>query len=116
MGRSSRTKGAVGERELAAFIRSFGFACERTGRNGRTSEDVTHDVPGLHIEGKRARVRATERWVAQAEADAPDGLVPAVFYRLDRDRWRVDMLASELLRLKQIERDVLAAFPERKAA
>lgn len=105
MGRASRSKGSRGEREFAAFARTFGFRCERTGRNGKTSEDVTHDIPGLHVECKRWKARDIGAAVAQATGDAPAEMVPAVFYRLDRDQWRVDLPASELLRLKALERD-----------
>lgn len=110
MAAKSRRKGANGELEFARLAQTFGFDCERTGRNGKTSEDVTHNIPGLHVEVKRARDRSMKAWVEQAEGDAPEGLVPAVFYRLDRDQWRVDMPAAEVLRLKALERDACATL------
>lgn len=104
MGRASRTKGAVGERELARTIRAHGFACERTGRNGITSEDVTHDIPGVHLEAKRRETLAIPAWIRQAETDAPAGRVPVVAFRQSRQPWRVVVSLEEFLRLKQIER------------
>ena len=106
-GRTSRTKGAVGERELAKVIRAYGFSCERTGRNGRTSEDVTHDIPGVHLECKRREVLSIPAWLRQAEADAPADRVPVVAFRQSRQPWRVVLPLEELLRLKQIEREGL---------
>ncbi len=111
----SRQKGAAAEREFAALIRQHGFTGERTGRNGKTSEDVTHDVPGVHIEVKRREALELAKWLRQAEKDAGD-LVPVVAYRKSREPWRVVVPAAEFLRLKAIERDVLLAFPTRKAA
>jgi Holliday junction resolvase len=113
MGRASRAKGSRGELELARIIREHGFACERTGRNGRTSEDVTHDIPGVHLEAKRRESLALPAWLKQAEGDAAPGLVPVVAFRRSREPWRVVVPLDDWLRLKQIERD---SIPERKAA
>lgn len=104
MGAPSRRKGASGERELARIIRTHGFACERTGRNGITSEDVTHDIPGVHLEAKRRETLAIPQWLRQAEGDARPGLVPVVAFRQSRQPWRVVVPLDEFLRLKQIER------------
>jgi Holliday junction resolvase len=101
----SRAKGASAEREFAALIRQHGFACERTGRNGRTAEDVTHDVPGVWLEVKRREALELAKWLRQAEKDAGD-LVPVVAFRKSREPWRVVIPAAEWLRLKQLERDV----------
>lgn len=114
MGRASRTKGSRGELEAAALIRSAGFAAERTGRNGRTSEDVTHDVPGAYIEVKRDQRLSVDAMVRQVETHAEPGTVPTVLYRRDLQPWRVVIPASEWLRLKALERDT--ATPLRKAA
>lgn len=105
MGKSSRTKGAAGERELAQLIRRRGFACERTGRNGRTSEDVTHDIPGVHLEAKRRETLAIPAWLRQAEHDAPEGRVAVVAFRQSRQPWRVVVPLDEFLRLKLLERE-----------
>lgn len=113
MGRAARAKGAAGERELSRVIRAHGFECERTGRNGITSEDVTHDIPGIHLECKRDERLSVDAMVRQAERDAPRDLVPVVAYRRSRQPWRVVVPLDEYLRLKALER---AASPLRKAA
>ena len=115
MSAASRRKGASAERDLAREIRAHGFTCERTGRNGRTSEDVTHDIPGAHIEVKRCERIELDKWLRQAEHDA-GALVPVVAFRKSRQPWRVVLPLSEFLRLKALERDVDAAFSERSAA
>lgn len=102
MGKPSRDKGSAGERELAKLIRSHGFDCERTGRNGRTSEDVTHSIPGIHVECKRDERLSVDAMVRQAERDAADGLVPVVIFRRNRQPWRVVVDANEYLRLLAI--------------
>lgn len=106
-GRTSRTKGASSERELAAAIREHGFNCNRMGRNGRTAEDLDHDVPGVWFEAKRRETLAIPAWLRQAEADAPADRVPVVAFRQSRQPWRVVLPLEELLRLKQIEREGL---------
>lgn len=103
-GRTSRTKGAVAEREFAEVLRKHGFKGERTGRNGRTSEDVTHDVPGVHLEVKRRETLAIPQWLRQAQEDCGD-LQPVVAFRQSRQPWRVVVLAEDWLALKRIERD-----------
>lgn len=104
MGKASRTKGAASERELASIIRDHGFDCARTARNGLTSEDVTHTVPGVWLECKRRETLAIPAWTRQAEKDAPAGLVPVVAFRQSRQPWRVVLPLDEFLRLKQLER------------
>ena len=54
-GRTSRNKGKVGERELAAALRAEGFESARRGQQysgSETSADVV-GLPGIHIECKR---------------------------------------------------------------
>ena len=101
-GRTSRNKGAVAEREAAELLRRHGFKGERTGRNGRTSEDITHDIPGVHMEVKRRETLAIPQWVRQAEEDCGE-LEPVVMFRQSRQPWRVVVLAEEWLRLKRME-------------
>lgn len=112
MSTTSRRKGATGEREFARFAREHGFVCDRTGRNGRTSEDVTHDIPGVHLEVKRRETLAVNEWVRQAERDAGD-LCPVVAFRRSRQPWRVVIPAAEFLRLKQLER---VLYPDKRKA
>jgi len=101
-GKSSRTKGSMAEREFAALLVAAGFKGERTGRNGRTSEDVTHDIPGVHLEVKRRETLALPEWLRQAQKDC-GSLEPVVAFRQSRQPWRVVVLAEDWLRLKKME-------------
>lgn len=99
-GKRSRNKGANGEREFARLVAAHGFDCERTGRNGRTAEDVTHSIPGVHLEVKRDERLSVDAMVRQAERDAAEGLEPVVGYRRNRQPWRIVVNADEYLRTK----------------
>jgi hypothetical protein len=101
MGLMSRTKGKVGEREIAALVRDLtGWDVRRRVRQHDGDSDL-EGVPGWSVEVKRhataprADIRA---WYAQAQRQAAaDGLLPVLFYRRDRDDWRaVWPLASML--------------------
>ncbi len=99
MGRSQRTKGAGGERELAAALRAL------TGHDVRRlvrQHDGDHDLlglPGWAIEVKRygaATPALVASWwqqavlqAARAQLAQPGRAVrPLLFYRLDRGAWR----------------------------
>ena len=101
-GKSSRTKGAVAEREFAAVLRQAGFTAERGARNGKTAEDVSHSVPGVWIECKRCEKLSLPEWLRQAERDCGP-LEPVVAFRQSRQPWRVVVLADEWLKLKRMQ-------------
>ncbi len=95
MGKASREKGKRGEREVAAIIRDLlGFDASRRVRQHEGDSDIL-GVPGWVIEVKRRRQAARgdiRQWWHQAEAQARkagEGLLPVLFYRLDRHDWRV---------------------------
>lgn len=94
MGSKSRSKGARGEREAAAFLKSLGFTAERNGRNGYSADDlIVEELPNVHIEVKRDEsidvgTKALDDALAQAEANAVDR-VAAVLWRKNRARWRL---------------------------
>ena len=92
-GRSSKNKGASFERKLAKifkeafgidFVRtplSGGFARNMDGAEGFRGDIVPADRDAvflLHVEAKNAKVWSFPRWMAQAEADAPEGKIPIV--------------------------------------
>ena len=89
---NSRTKGAVGERELALLLRTAGYANARRSAQycGNTGEapDIT-GIDGLHIECKRREQIQDEVFLQQAEREAKKGLVPLVAYRRSREKWKV---------------------------
>lgn len=89
----SRNKGKVGEREVAALIREHtGYDCQRRVRQHDGDSDLL-GVPGWSVEVKRyGRVDRADirKWWAQAvEQSKSSKELPALFYRRDRDEWRV---------------------------
>lgn len=88
MGRKSRRKGARGENEVANILRTRGWDASRN-RIGVTVQDIVHDIPGVHLEVKRAEKIQLQAWLRQAEDDAREGDHPAVVFRRSRDPWRV---------------------------
>ena len=97
-GRMARSKGARGEREFASLLRDHGFESQRSARNGKTDEDVEHNISGVHFEVKRVERLQIDKWVKQAERDAKDK-IPIVVYRKNGDKWRAVIPAEELLKL-----------------
>jgi hypothetical protein len=111
---NSREKGARGERELANYLRQFGFDARRgqqyCGANG--DADV-EGLPGIHIECKRVEKMDVNSWLQQAEDDSyADSLkhgfkvIPAVFHRQNADpkkptkgRWKVTLFAEDFIEL-----------------
>jgi Holliday junction resolvase len=108
MGLKSKTKGKVGEREVAELLREFGFNARRGQQfaGGGDSPDVVSDMEGFHIEVKRTG-KQTDIFAAleQAKRDrkknadgspAEDALV---FHRKNNKDWIVAMDAREFMRL-----------------
>ncbi len=96
-GKKSRNKGARGEREFAEVLRGYGFEGERSARNGKTDEDVQHNIDGVHFEVKRVERLTIDKWVQQAERDANQGETPIVVYRKNGDKWRAVIPVDDLL-------------------
>ena len=90
MSAMQRTKGASGEREIAAIIRDLtGFEVNRRVRNHEGDSDLT-GIPGWSVEVKRHKKadRADiAKWWAQTVRQA-NGELPVLFFRRDRDIWR----------------------------
>lgn len=101
MGAKSQRKGRAAELELAYILQGYGYDVEAgQALNYGTIPDLT-DLPGIHVECKRAEALRLTEWMAQAERDAQrfgDGL-PAVFHRGNRQRWRVTMSLENWLKL-----------------
>jgi Holliday junction resolvase len=93
MGKSQRSKGARGERELADLLRSLGHANAARGNQFGGARHKTPDVvglPGVHIECKREQgvgwLRPLQA-LQQARNDAQLGEVSAVAFRVDHGEW-----------------------------
>jgi Holliday junction resolvase len=100
MGRMSRNKGKVGEREVAALLREHGFAGARgvQYQGGRDSADVT-GLPGFHIEVKRTEAFSAYKALEQAVADSGGAGTPIVFHRSNSRQWIVVLNADSFLDL-----------------
>lgn len=85
---NSRDKGAVGERELAAFLREQGYVEARRGlqfKGGPESPDAV-GLPGFHIEVKRTERFSLYDAVNQAHRDAAGLTIPVVAHRCNSTR------------------------------
>ncbi len=99
MSRSEREKGARGEREVAAIFRAHGFDCSRTPNSGGLQ--VKGDLHGLpvHVEVKRQEVARPWSWWAQADSEAPPGVLPVVAFRRNASPWLAIVRADDLAAL-----------------
>lgn len=100
MGLKSKTKGKVGEREVAALLREYGFVGQRgvQYQGGKDSADVL-GLPGYHIEVKRVERFDLEAAMDQARNDAAGAAVPIVFHRKSKRDWVVVLDADKFLTL-----------------
>lgn len=101
MGAMSRTKGKVGEREVAALLKKHGFTARRGQQfaGGGDSPDVVHSMDGFHIEVKRSETFALYDALAQADKDKKVGEDSLVFHRRNNKPWVVAMDAEAFLKL-----------------
>lgn len=95
---NSRNKGKEGERELAKYLQTHGYDTRRgqqyAGING--DADVV-GLDGIHIECKRCEQVRDEAFLKQAERDARKGELPTVWYRRNREKWKVLMRSETFL-------------------
>lgn len=97
---NSRTKGAVGERQLAQLLREQGWTDARRGvqYSGLKGDADVVGVQGIHIECKRCQQVSDEKWLQQSERDARLGEIPVVIYRRNNEKWKV-LIRQELANL-----------------
>ena len=103
IGRGSKNKGKVGEREVVAFLQARGYFARRGQQyaGGGDSPDVVHNIPGVHIEVKRTEQLSLWAALDQAGEDAPAGDIPVVFYRKSQKTWVVIMDAHDFITIMQ---------------
>ena len=102
MGRASRDKGKKGERELASLLREYGYDSRRGVQyNGADGSADVVGLPGIHIECKRVERLDLYGAMAQAERDAREGEIPAVFHRRNRDYWKVTLRLEDFMEIYQ---------------
>ena len=97
----SKKKGKLGEREVAALLKAYGFEARRGQQfaGGGDSPDVVHNIPGLHIEVKRTEQLNLYAALEQADNDSDSDENPVVFHRKNNRPWVVVMYADDFLPL-----------------
>lgn len=100
MGKKSRDKGKRGERLLASFLRDEGYECRRGVQyaGGPDSPDVI-GLPGIHIECKYVNRLNIHDALKQSIRDAKEDEIPVVFFKRDREDWRVTMQATDFMKI-----------------
>ena len=101
MAKNSREKGKRGELEACEFLKGHGFEARRaqqySGANG--DSDILTNIPGVHVEVKRAEVAKPYAWIDQAVGDAKPGDDPVVLHRQNNREWIVMMPAENFLKI-----------------
>lgn len=102
MGRSSQHKGRSAEIELAKIMNDHGIPAEPGAALNYGEEPDIKGIDGIHAEVKRHERIEISAWTKQAEADALRfGGVPCVFYRRNREPWRVVMPLAAWMEMYQ---------------
>ena len=99
MGKSQRTKGADGEREVVNLLKSYGFESQRTApmQAGGTGFGDVSGLPGYYVEVKRQERWRVQAWYDQADKAAYIDEIPLVLMRSSRKDWLVVMDARDFL-------------------
>lgn len=96
---NSRAKGAKGERELANKLKEYGYKCRRGQQfSGLEGEDVV-GLDYIHIECKRVEKLNINDALRQANRDAKNNQMPAVFHRKNGEKWKVTMGLDDWINL-----------------
>jgi hypothetical protein len=99
---NSKTKGKVGELEIAKLLREkYGYQDARRGvqyKGGEDSPDVM-GVDGLHIEVKRVEKLNIEDAMQQSIRDSGENEVPVVFHRKNKEKWKATLLLDDFMKL-----------------
>ena len=96
---NSRRKGAVGEREIAKYLREHGFNEARRGqqfKGGADSPDVV-GLTGFHIEVKRVERLDLNAAMEQSIRDSAPDEKPIVVHRRNNDYWKVTMRLDDFM-------------------
>jgi hypothetical protein len=101
MGKRSKDKGKIGEREAAAEVARLFNVNARRGvqyQGGEGSPDIVTDLDGVHFEVKRCEALSLYAAMTQAEGDAA-GSVPVVLHRKNNRPWVAIVKLDDLPRL-----------------
>ena len=99
---NSKQKGARFERTLASMLKKYGYDCRRgqqyCGANG--DADVV-GLPGIHIEAKHQEKMHLYDWMEQAQYDAVEGDIPAVFHKKNNAAILVTLEFHDFMKIYQ---------------
>lgn len=98
---NSKRKGAVGEREFAAFLRSYGIYARRGQQYSGSpdSPDVVTELKNFHFEVKRVERLQLYKALKQADGDKGDNQIPIVAHRKNNEDWVAVIKMKDLIRL-----------------
>ena len=102
MGKMSKTKGKVGEREVVNLYKERGYNARRGQQFKGTpdSPDVeVEEFPWLHHEVKRVETFNAYKALKQAEEDRSEAQVPVVYHRRNKEEWIVVLKACDFLNI-----------------
>jgi Holliday junction resolvase len=92
-------KGATAEREVMDLLNRRGYDVRREGTKTFGRFPDLYNLPGLHLEIKRAESLRLPAWIAQSERDAAaflDG-VPVVIFRQNWEPWRIVLRLEDFM-------------------
>lgn len=96
---NSKRKGAVGEREIAQYLREHGYSDARRGvqyKGGADSPDVI-GLRGFHIEVKRVEHLNLNDAMEQSIRDSAKDEIPIVVHRKNNDFWKVTLRLDDFM-------------------
>lgn len=97
---NSRSKGARGEREIAALLREYGYNTRRGQQySGASGDPDVVGLPGIHIEVKRRERLDLYAAMEQAVRDHRHDTLPTVMHRKDGEGWLVTMRLDDWMQL-----------------
>lgn len=97
---NSKNKGAVGERELANFLRQYGYWVRRSVQySGANGDADLVGLPKLHIECKRVERLNLYDAMAQSIHDARDGEIPVVMHRRNNAKWLITLHLDDFMEI-----------------
>jgi hypothetical protein len=88
MSKSQREKGAAGEAEVFNLFEQAGHSVLQLQRNRNDMADLLIDG-WLYVDSKRQERWQLREWIKQVRECAPDGTVPAVVFRSNREPWGI---------------------------
>lgn len=98
MGKMSREKGKRGEREVANFIREYGYDTRRGQQYCGASGDAdVVGLPGIYIEVKFKEKLNMDEALEKAAAESHPDEYPVVFHKKNYEKLKVTMRTQDLI-------------------